>query len=43
MLLITRSGAQLELPPLGKANADAAAQAIREFLAIKSAKPVISS
>jgi hypothetical protein len=34
-LLVTRSGNHLELPPAGKPAADAAAQAIREFLGLQ--------
>jgi hypothetical protein len=34
-LLVTRSGNHLELPPAGKPAAEAAAQAIREFLGLQ--------
>ncbi len=32
MLLVTRSGTHLELPPIGKTDAEAAAKAMSEFL-----------
>jgi hypothetical protein len=34
MLLVTRSGTHLELPPAAKASAEAAAQEIRAFLGL---------
>ena len=35
-LLVTRSGNHLELPPAGKPSAEAAADAIREFLGLEA-------
>ncbi|HEX5845566.1 MAG TPA: hypothetical protein VFY53_04620 [Rhodoplanes sp.] len=34
-LLVTRSGAHLELPPIGNTDAEAAAKAMREFLGLE--------